>query len=201
MIQPPLTHALLRPWPPRWRCRACASFMPPTQVDAVTPPQWQAPLPHQGTVGALTQWWQQQGDPLLVELIAAAQAVSPSVSQALARVEASRAQHSRGLLPRCCPSWMPQVAASRGVSQPGVPVTTTQPVGLQAAWEMDLVGANRAVSRAADGQLSKAPRPSGTTPACRWRPKWPTCTTACPPATSSWHVARETPPRARRRRA
>jgi len=69
----------------------CANLMPPTQVDALVAPQWQAPLPHQGQVGALSQWWQQQGDPLLVELIEAAQAVSPSVAQALSRVESARA--------------------------------------------------------------------------------------------------------------
>jgi NodT family efflux transporter outer membrane factor (OMF) lipoprotein len=35
------------------------------------------------------------------------------------------------------------------VSQPNLPVATVQQVGLQTAWELDLVGANRAVSRAA----------------------------------------------------
>ena len=36
----------------------CANFMPPTQVEAQVAPQWQAPLPHQGTVSNLAQWWQ-----------------------------------------------------------------------------------------------------------------------------------------------
>ncbi len=131
---------------------ACASFMPPAHVDMVVPPQWHAPLPHQGSVGSLTQWWQQQGDPLLVELIAAAQAVSPTVAQALARVEAARAQQAAAhsaLLPNVGA----QVGGSRGVSQPGLPVTNTQQVGLQAQWEIDLVGANRAVSRAAQAHV------------------------------------------------
>jgi NodT family efflux transporter outer membrane factor (OMF) lipoprotein len=131
---------------------ACANFMPPTQVDAQVAPQWQAPLPHQGTVGALAQWWQQQGDPVLVELIESAQAVSPSVAQALARVEGARATRvaaNAALLP----SLDAAVTASRGVSQPNVPLATTQTVGLQAAWELDLVGANRAVSHAADAQV------------------------------------------------
>jgi NodT family efflux transporter outer membrane factor (OMF) lipoprotein len=100
----------------------------------------------------LAQWWQQQGDPVLVELIEAAQAVSPSVAQAMARVESARAQRttaSAALLPKVDAS----VAASRGVSQPNVPVATTQSIGVQAAWELDLVGANRAVSKAADAQL------------------------------------------------
>lgn len=127
---------------------ACSTFMPPSQVDVVTPAQWQAPLPHQGSVGSLTQWWQQQGDPVLVELITAAQAVSPSISQAVARVESARAQQAtaRGAL---LPNLNAQYAASRGVAQLGFPVTNTQQLGLQSAWEIDLVGANRAVSRAA----------------------------------------------------
>ncbi len=131
---------------------ACSTFMPPAQVEAITPPQWQAPLPHQGAVGSMTQWWQQQGDPLLVELIAAAQAVSPSVSQALARVEASRAQQAAAHS-ALVPNVSAQVSGTRGVSLPSVPVTTTQQAGLQTQWEIDLVGANRAVSRAAQANV------------------------------------------------
>ena len=131
---------------------ACSSLMPPAHVDMVVPPQWHAPLPHQGTVGSLTQWWQQQGDPLLVELIAAAQAVSPTVAQALARVQAARAQQAAAHS-ALVPNVGAQVGGSRGVSQPGLPVTTTQQVGLQAQWEIDLVGANRAVNRAAQANV------------------------------------------------
>lgn len=130
----------------------CTNLMPPTQVDALVAPQWQAPLPHQGTVGSLAQWWQSQGDPLLVELIDAAQTVSPTVAQALARVasaRASRASANAALLPSLDAS----ASVSRGVSQPNLPLATTQSIGLQAAWELDLVGANRAVSHAADAQL------------------------------------------------
>ncbi|MDD2810637.1 efflux transporter outer membrane subunit [Rhodoferax sp.] len=130
----------------------CANFMPPTQVDALVAPQWQAPLPHQGTVSQLAQWWQSQGDPVLVELIEAAQAVSPSVAQALARVEAARATRAAANT-ALLPSLDASATASRGVTQPNSPVATTQTIGLQAAWELDLVGANRAVSRAADAQV------------------------------------------------
>ena len=147
MMIPHVFHKLI-PLAAALALSACSTFMPPTQVDVVTPAQWQTPLPHQGSVGSLTQWWDQQGDPLLVELIAAAQAVSPSISQALARVETARAQQAtaRGAL---LPNLNAQYAASRGVSQPNFPVTTTQQLGLQSAWEIDVVGANRAVSRAA----------------------------------------------------
>jgi len=130
----------------------CANLMPPTQVDAQVAPQWQAPLPHQGTVTQLAQWWQQQGDPWLVELIDAAQAVSPSVAQALARVDAARATRAAANA-SLLPSLDGAYTASRGVTQPNVPLATTQTLGLQAAWELDLVGANRAVSRAADAQV------------------------------------------------
>ena len=127
---------------------ACAGFLPPTQVESSIAPAWQAPLPHQGNVSNLAQWWQGQGDPLLVELITAAQAVSPSVSQSLARIEAARANQAlaRSAL---LPNVSAQAGVSRGVSQLGIPVATTSQVGLQAAWELDVVGANRAVSNAA----------------------------------------------------
>jgi NodT family efflux transporter outer membrane factor (OMF) lipoprotein len=131
---------------------ACAITMPPTQVPVVLAPQWQAPLPHQGTVVSLSQWWQQQGDPLLVELIEAAQAASPTVAQSLARIESARASQvtaGAALQPKVDAS----LSASRGVSQPNVPVATTATAGLQASWELDLVGANRAVRNAATAQL------------------------------------------------
>ncbi len=151
MMNPHLLRAMA-PLAAALALSACSTFMPPTQVDPNMPTQWHAPLPHQGTVGGLTQWWERQGDPVLVELITAAQAVSPSISQALARVEASRAQQAtaRGAL---LPNLNAQYAASRGVAQPNFPVTNTQQLGLQTQWEIDLVGANRAVSRAAQANV------------------------------------------------
>jgi outer membrane protein TolC len=130
----------------------CAGFMPPTQVPMVVAPTWHAPLPHQGSVSALSDWWQRQGDPLLVELSAAAQGVSPSVAQALVRIESTRANQvaaNAALIPNVSA----QASGSRGVSQMGVPLSTTLQAGVQASWELDLVGANRAVSQAALAQL------------------------------------------------
>jgi len=126
----------------------CAGLLPPTAVESNVTTEWHVPLPHEGTVGALARWWAQQGDPLLVELIEAAQAVSPSVAQALSRVEVARANQalaSAALLPGV----NAQFSATRGVLQPDMAVQTTQSLGLQAAWELDIVGANRAVSDAA----------------------------------------------------
>ena len=134
---------------------ACGSLMPPPQVAMEVAPQWHAPLPHQGAVTSLTDWWQQQGDPVLVDLIGAAQQASPSVSQALtniAKARTSQATANAALVPQV----NAQLSASRGVLQPTLPAATTQQLGLQAAWELDLVGANRAVSNAATAQLESS---------------------------------------------
>ena len=140
---------------------ACALPAPPAAVSANAPTQWFAPLPnlppvaglpHQGRLTDLAEWWQQQGDPLLVELIAAAQAVSPSVASARARIEQSRASRvaaGAALLPSLDAS----AGTSRGRTQPlstaPAPVGTSMQAGLQTAWELDLFGGQRAGRNAA----------------------------------------------------
>ena len=42
----------------------CAMRSAPPDVSAPIPLQWQAALPHQGSLTDLGQWWQQHGDPL-----------------------------------------------------------------------------------------------------------------------------------------
>lgn len=134
---------------------ACAVTAPPAQVEAPAPAAWQAPLPHQGSLGQLSSWWTQLGDPLLVELIDAAQAVSPTVAQAQSRIEQARATQvaSRAAL---LPSLDGQASASRGFNEQLARIATTGQVGLQASWEIDLFGANRAAKTAADERLAGA---------------------------------------------
>ena len=137
----------------------CAGALPPTPpaVSAPVPPAWQAALPHQGSVAGLGQWWQLQGDPLLAELVAAAQAVSPTAASARARIEQARAARvaaSGALLPSLDAS----ASLSRGRSQQAgaggsVPAVTTAQAGLQAAWELDLAGGSRAGLDAATQRL------------------------------------------------
>lgn len=144
---PPLAAALL--------LTACAGLMPPQQVTVDVAPQWHAPLPHGGTVSSLRDWWQNQGDPVLVTLIDAAQAASPTVSQArtrIAQARASQAVANGALLPQASA----QYGASRGVVTPETPVITSQQLGLQAAWEIDLFGVNRTVEKAAEVQLDSS---------------------------------------------
>ena len=134
---------------------ACATTAPPAQVAAPPPTAWQAPLPHQGSLGDMARWWTQLGDPLLVELIDAAQAVSPGIAQAQARIAQARAAQvsSRAAL---LPSLDAQASASRGLNEQLARVATTAQAGLQASWEIDLFGANRAAKTAADERLAGA---------------------------------------------
>jgi NodT family efflux transporter outer membrane factor (OMF) lipoprotein len=103
-------------------------------------------------VASLSQWWRSQGDPELVALIEAAQAASPTVAQALARVASARAAQvsaNAALLPKLDGT----ANAGRGVGLSSPVLATTAQAGAQASWELDLVGANRVVSEAARAQL------------------------------------------------
>lgn len=134
---------------------ACAVQRPPAQVQATVPPGWHAPLPHQGNVADLARWWERQDDPLLVELIAAAQNVSPGIAQAgtrLAQARAARVAARAALLP----GLDAQGSASRGFNESAGAIATTGQIGLQSSWEIDLFGGNAAASDAARERLAGA---------------------------------------------
>jgi multidrug efflux system outer membrane protein len=131
---------------------ACSGLQPAQRVESRVPLEWEAPLPHQGSVVILSEWWESQGDLLLVELIRSAQSVSPTVSAALARVEFARAQQVAAQA-RLQPSINAQTGVRRGVALPGVPLATRTDVGFGASWELDLMGANRTEQTAAQGRL------------------------------------------------
>jgi len=154
----------------------CALTRPPSQVEAPFPAQWHAPLPHGGSLASLADWWRQLDDPLLVELIAAAEAASPNVASAAARVAEARftrVQTGAALLP----SLDGTASASRGTSgfasaptsggsgtsggnssgtaSASTPITTLQ-AGLQSKWEVDLFGRLRADRDAAEAKQNSA---------------------------------------------
>ena len=133
---------------------ACA-LAPPRNVALPAPVQWQAPLPHNGQLTDLTGWWDQQGDPLLVQLIAASQAASPSVASAGARIAASRAQRTAATA-ALLPSLDAAASVSRANQQGLQPGGTTSLAGLQSAWELDLFGGNSAARGAAQARLAGA---------------------------------------------
>ncbi len=150
--------------PTRWRhllcavlplaLAACALDAPFAPVPMTIPPQWQAPLPHQGSVAELGRWWQRQQDPLLVELILAAEAVGTSVATAKSNIEQARATQAvsgAALLPTLDATATITRARSAPVNRNTPPVVTTGQVGLQTSWEIDLFGGN-AASNDADQQ-------------------------------------------------
>jgi multidrug efflux system outer membrane protein len=146
----------------------CALTAPPESVTVQPPNKWFAPLPakptaapevenlpHHGTLTDLSKWWEQQNDPLLVELIQSAQTVSPTVATAVSRIEQSRATSvSAGAA--LGPKLDVTASVQRTNSQPPLPLGTTSQAALQPSWEIDLFGANRATARAAQARLQGA---------------------------------------------
>ncbi|NMM09693.1 MAG: efflux transporter outer membrane subunit [Polaromonas sp.] len=134
----------------------CAVGPAYTPVSVAIPTTWQAPLPHQGTLTNLSQWWQQQNDPLLVELIMAAETISPTIASARSNIEqarASRIASGAALLPTLDAT----ASATRGRSPPvnraSPPIATTEQAGLQASWEIDLFGRYRDTQNANQQRL------------------------------------------------
>jgi len=145
----------------------CAVNAPPPTVTVAAPPQWYASLPtpasasasaitpanslpHNGSLTSLSLWWQQQNDALLVEMISAAQIVSPSVITARANIQQAQAATTvsgAALLPI-----LDAVGGlSRSRSTPPnrntgalAPINNSGQLGLQTIWEIDLFGQNEA---------------------------------------------------------
>lgn len=133
----------------------CALSGPPAKVDAAAPPQWQAPLPHNGNLTDLNNWWQNQGDPLLVQLIDAAQAASPTLASARSRIAQSRAERvAAGAA--LAPSLDLAGSVARQNQQSSIPTGTTSQAALQASWEIDVFGAGRAARNAAEARFNSA---------------------------------------------
>ncbi|GAA4335428.1 efflux transporter outer membrane subunit [Variovorax defluvii] len=155
---------------------ACTLPRPPGKVEAPAPAQWTTPLPHGGSLPAMADWWRQLDDPLLVELVEAAQAASPSVASAGARIAEARASRvAAGAA--LAPNLSANVSATRsnsptsgfggGLGGTGsatgtssslteIPPITTLQAGLQSSWEIDLFGGLRATRDASQARLGSA---------------------------------------------
>ena len=142
---------------PLWLA-GCAVPAPPSATATIaSPAQWQAPLPHQGRLADLGQWWQRFDDPLLITLITAAQQVSPTLASAAARIEQARStQRLIGAGSR------PQVEAAGSTSRGrqttliGAPLAMLSQASLQASWETDLFGGIAASRDAAQARVQGA---------------------------------------------
>jgi outer membrane protein, multidrug efflux system len=141
---------------------ACAGAGVPQGEAALptnTPPTaWQASAPmlaHGGSTAALSEWWTQFDEPTLPALIQAAQAASPTLASARARIERARSSlATTGAL--LGPQLFVAGSASHGVSAPKAPEATGASLGLQASWELDLFGAGTAAKAAARARLQGA---------------------------------------------
>jgi NodT family efflux transporter outer membrane factor (OMF) lipoprotein len=145
---------------------ACAVTAPPPAVSPQIASTWQAPLqaaatelPHGGTAQDLGNWWAAQGDSALAQLVREAQAASPSVASAAARIAQARALRTAADADGS-PALDAAGSLSRSRSQqpgaPSQPIVGSGQIGLQAAWEIDLFGGNRASRSAAAERLAGA---------------------------------------------
>lgn len=118
---------------------------------------WQAPLPHNGQLADLRNWWLRQGDQLQVELIEAAQKVNPTLAAATSRIAQARAS-ARSTQAASGPTLDGSASISRAQAAtfPTTPPANTVQLGLMAGWEIDLFGANRAANNAAAERLASA---------------------------------------------
>ena len=135
---------------------ACAVGPTYAPLAATTVAAWQAPLPHNGSAASLNGWWSSWNDATLQGLIEAAQTSNPTLEQAAARIAQARA----GLTiagSNALPNVTGSASANRGNSASGFALpgaTTSVSSTLQAAWELDLFGANRRTRDAANARFS-----------------------------------------------
>jgi len=169
---PAAAHGARRPRPAALAAAAaalalsgCAALPPAADraAPAAPPAQWQAPRPEAGDAAgaaadpaaALRRWWQQFDDPLLAALIDAAQAASPTLADARARIaqaQAARVAAGAALQPTLDAS----ASAWRGRADLGSPAGVGASAGLQASWEIDLFGALQPGRDAAQARLDGA---------------------------------------------
>lgn len=124
-----------------------------TNTAVPAPAKWQATLPHDGDVSNLANWWQQFNDPLLVQLIESAQNVSADVATAKAQIVAAQsAVTSQDATLK--PSVSLDANASRSQDSLLFPPKTNVGVGLNASWELDIWGKNKASKNSEEAQLT-----------------------------------------------
>lgn len=135
---------------------ACATPRLPATPSEAAPERWQATIPHGGDNAALADWWQRFDDPLVAELVRDAQASSPTLTQALARLRQARAGVRESSAARW-PSVNASAQAQRGAAANTNFATSTQSaLGVDAQWEVDLFGATRAQIAAAEARSESA---------------------------------------------
>jgi len=133
-------------------CAVGPTYHAPAPATATT---WHAPVPHDGKAAALQDWWAQFNDAALTQFIAWADADSPTLTQAWARIEQARATLTTtraGALPSVSASGS-ATRARQQVTTAQTSTTTTRSAGLDASWEIDLFGRVRRNAEAASARI------------------------------------------------
>ncbi|BFG80554.1 efflux transporter outer membrane subunit [Paraburkholderia terrae] len=119
---------------------------------------WHAERPHGGSVEDLIDWWRRFDDPAVAELIRTAEADSPTLAKAVARINEARAT----LATSSAEAW-PTLTGSGSVTRAKsvmtlgntnlTSLTTTRSGSLDASWEVDLFGKVRSGRESSRAQL------------------------------------------------
>lgn len=133
---------------------------------------WQAPWPHGARRESLVRWWAQFGDPVLVELVEDAQAASPSLATARARIARAQAALTAaegqagpqlelaGSLRRSrstpAGAFGGALPGGAGGAAFGLGPSTSGSLGLQASWELDAAGGPAAARQGQAARLRGA---------------------------------------------
>lgn len=131
-------------------CTLLPAYQPPAPA---LPEHWQAALPHDGNSAKLKDWWAQFNDPLLLELLDAAEHNNPDLEKAAAAIREARASitstKAAGL-----PALNGGASATRSSANDlqRTAAATTSTGGLDASWEIDLYGAVRHATEAAEAK-------------------------------------------------
>lgn len=136
----------------------CTVATPPTEVPLQAPAVWQATLPPapDARTEALLRWWSRLDDPVLAALVEQAQAASPTLAQAQARLQQARANLAAAGGARQ-PTLTGSIGANRSASfTTGMVAANVLSVGADAGWELDLFGALRHGAAAAQARAEGA---------------------------------------------
>jgi NodT family efflux transporter outer membrane factor (OMF) lipoprotein len=133
----------------------CAASRPPLATSD-PPAQWHAPNPAGDARGdTLVTWWQRFDDPRLPALVADAQASSPTLTAAAARIAQARAARA-SVDARAWPAIDGAASAARGRPDLASPTATRLGGELRASWEIDLFGRLDTAADAAQARLDAA---------------------------------------------
>jgi outer membrane protein, multidrug efflux system len=130
------------------------NYAEPSAQQLKVKDQWQAPMTTTNNAVAMDQWWSSFNDPLLLNFITSAQANNPTISAALARIEGARSA-----LKIAANSGQPNANASTSLQRQsalGSPTITAAQIGVDAGWELDLFGAVKRSTSAAQAQLESS---------------------------------------------